>query len=182
MTSPWERQKGESAKAFEAFRVYLDMGGTRSVSRVAQELTKSGSLLRRWSVRWSWQDRLAAWDSELSRRALDAESEARREMAQRHARFDQLVLSKLAQRLVGDPANGIAPLDVNTISWAELRGLMESSQKLERLARGESTENVDVRQSARDEVLRLAVDQGLSDDETQAALEEVDKLIGRSRP
>ena len=34
---PWERQKGESAQAFEAFSLYLEMGGSRSLRAVSQE-------------------------------------------------------------------------------------------------------------------------------------------------
>jgi hypothetical protein len=55
---PWQRQEGESDKAFEAFRIYLEMGPKRSIARVAQECTKSGSLIKRWSKRWSWQGRV----------------------------------------------------------------------------------------------------------------------------
>ena len=38
---PWERQKGESDKAYEAFVTYWDMGTDRSIRAVAQKLGKS---------------------------------------------------------------------------------------------------------------------------------------------
>lgn len=35
---PWERQEGESAKAFEAFTIYAGLGADRSLRAVAQQL------------------------------------------------------------------------------------------------------------------------------------------------
>ncbi len=57
---PWERQRGESAKAYEAFRTFRDVGPHRS-------LLGCRSIERRWSYRWRWADRAAAWDVELYR-------------------------------------------------------------------------------------------------------------------
>ena len=50
----WEQQPGESDKAFEAFRVYLEMGKSRSLAAVAQQLSKSIQLTKKWSGRWKW--------------------------------------------------------------------------------------------------------------------------------
>ena len=33
----WERQQGESTKAYEAFSIYRDMGYQRSLSKVAEK-------------------------------------------------------------------------------------------------------------------------------------------------
>ena len=41
----WERQKGESAQAYEAFVLYRDLGAERSHVKVAQQLGKSLSLI-----------------------------------------------------------------------------------------------------------------------------------------
>src|SRR5579871_841200 len=61
-TTPWERWKGESLKAFSAFTLYLQLGSGRSVVAVAQECNESLSLLNRWSSRWRWSDRAQAYD------------------------------------------------------------------------------------------------------------------------
>ena len=58
-SKPWERQKGESAQAYEAFSLYRDKGVGRTVSAVVNELKKSRSLLDRWKDRWSWDDRVS---------------------------------------------------------------------------------------------------------------------------
>ena len=39
-TKPWERQKGESAQAFEAFSIYLEMGAERSIRAVTKSYSK----------------------------------------------------------------------------------------------------------------------------------------------
>lgn len=45
----WERQPGESAQAYEAFAIYRDMGSNRSLRVVAEQLSKSDTLIKRWS-------------------------------------------------------------------------------------------------------------------------------------
>lgn len=173
MTTPWDRQPGESAKAFEAFRTYVDLGSTRSLMKTGQRLAKNRTTIGEWSVKWRWQERLAAWDTELSHRALDAEADERREMARRHARLDQLAGNKIAQRLIGDEANGIKPIDVNTMTWSDIRGLLEATQKLERLARGAGETQVDINVIKR-EAVAIAVRDGI-DPEVAAA--EFDRIM-----
>ena len=176
--APWERQSGESSKAFQAFQTYLDLGATRSLTAVAQRLTKSRPLMAEWSSRWHWQDRLAAWESELARRALDEEAERRREANEFHRRGGRSMAQRALLRLLGNEEQGYRPLDVNALTAADVVRLWEAGVKSERLGLGESTENVDVR-SAREEVLRMAAAEGLSEEDTQAALEEVDRIFRR---
>ena len=66
---PWERQKGESEKAFEAFVTYRDMGEKRTLTAVAEKLQKSGTLIRRWKSTWDWAERVRAYDNELEKEA-----------------------------------------------------------------------------------------------------------------
>ena len=61
----WERQPRESSEAWEAFQIYLSLGAQRSVLKVAKECTKSYSLLRRWSSKWNWVERVRARDNFL---------------------------------------------------------------------------------------------------------------------
>jgi len=60
MPEPFEQQPKESAKAFAAFSVYLNLGPERSLAAVAHKLSKSEQLLKRWSRRFDWQGRVAA--------------------------------------------------------------------------------------------------------------------------
>ena len=72
---PWERQPDESAKAFEAFVIYRDMGLQRGVRKVGDQLHKSLTLMSRWSSQHNWPERAAAWDVEQDRIARAAQVE-----------------------------------------------------------------------------------------------------------
>ena len=70
---PWEKQSGESPKAYEAFLVYRDTEpAARSIQAAAAALGKSKSQLEKWSVLHRWQARIAAFDAE-QQKILDAE-------------------------------------------------------------------------------------------------------------
>ncbi|MCC8157477.1 MAG: hypothetical protein LIO54_09415 [Oscillospiraceae bacterium] len=67
---PWERQEGESEKAFEAFAIYRDMptnGENRSIRAVGQKLGKSRAIIERWSASNNWQERVKAYDADLEK-------------------------------------------------------------------------------------------------------------------
>lgn len=61
----WHRQQGESAPAYEARWKYIQMGVGRSLSAVARELSKSGTLLKRWSSLWRWVESAEAYDRHM---------------------------------------------------------------------------------------------------------------------
>ena len=65
----WGRQCGESRKAFAAFTTYVEMGTDRSLKRLSEALGRSTSrgLFARWSAKWSWQQRVKAFDREQGR-------------------------------------------------------------------------------------------------------------------
>ena len=66
MALAFEQQQKESAKAFEAFALYLGMGAERSLAKVGQRLGKSGSLIERWSRRFGWTDRVSEHAAHLA--------------------------------------------------------------------------------------------------------------------
>jgi len=56
---PWDRQPDETAKAFQAFQVYRDMGPHRSIVKVADEMGyKSPRHVKRWSSENDWVARV----------------------------------------------------------------------------------------------------------------------------
>ena len=66
MPLPFEQLPRESAKAFAAFKTYLDMGPERSLEAVRVKCDKSARLIQRWSSRWHWAERVAAHAAHLA--------------------------------------------------------------------------------------------------------------------
>lgn len=126
---PWERQEGESAKAYEAFRTYLDQGSERSVRKVAEALAKSRTLIGRWSSENKWVDRVAAWTAEEDRIARQAQLDEIKKMRKRHADLASAMLVKAARALQRIPEDEIRPGDVSR--------MVETASKLERISRGD---------------------------------------------
>ncbi|MBC8095866.1 MAG: hypothetical protein H7Y43_08635 [Akkermansiaceae bacterium] len=66
MKHEFEQQLRESDKAFAAFSLYLSLGPERSLAVVAQKLAKSEQLLKRWSVKFGWAERVQAHGAHLA--------------------------------------------------------------------------------------------------------------------
>lgn len=106
---PWERQQGESVQAFEAFDLYCRMGPDRSLHKVGTELSKSYTLISRWSSRWGWIERSRAYDNELKRQEIEEQRKATRKMQQRH-----IQTAMLMQKKAVDALNGLKPEELPT--------------------------------------------------------------------
>jgi hypothetical protein len=90
----WSQQRGESAESFAVFVIYRDLGPDRSLAE-AQRLkgkpqdalkTATGKrnvsgCMKRWSRRWAWADRAAAWDVMLEAERTAAVRVARRRVS-----------------------------------------------------------------------------------------------------
>lgn len=96
---PWDRQPGESSKAYEAFCVYRDLGANRSLQRVASELSKSAALMKRWASQWGWVSRAEDWDSIPARATAEAYQDMARRVAEQHDRVANKLLARLEQNL-----------------------------------------------------------------------------------
>lgn len=96
---PWERQKGESAQAFEAFLTYLQMGPERSIRSVSQKLAKSKTIIDRWSRNNHWVERCRAWDNCLQQEARKAAVSEVRQMNKRHVTMAQEIQKAAMQAL-----------------------------------------------------------------------------------
>ena len=66
MALTFEQQPRESAKAFEAFSLYLGMGPDRSLAAVGEKLGKSKVMMEKWSRRFDWPARVAAHAGHLA--------------------------------------------------------------------------------------------------------------------
>ena len=71
---PFDQQPRESQRAFAAFSLYLSLGPDRSLSAVGAKLGKGKRQMEKWSRRWSWGERVAAYGThmaELERGAIE---------------------------------------------------------------------------------------------------------------
>jgi hypothetical protein len=82
---PWERQPGESRKAYKAFTTYLELGEERSVRKSRELIGKSWSLISGWSAKWDWFKRAEAYDRAEDRKRMRAQELARDQMYARQA-------------------------------------------------------------------------------------------------
>ena len=108
----WERQNGESGKAYEAFTVYRNMGAARTVSGVARQLHKSRALVDRWKRQWDWAERARAYDRELERAAYEEALQAVREMSRRHIDVAVQMQDKALEALSSLSTDKMRPKDI----------------------------------------------------------------------
>lgn len=138
---PWERRESESTKAYEAFCAYRDMGPDRSLAKVAEKLSKSEQLMKRWSYTYGWVDRAAKWDDENDRiereTAQKEQAKAIKNMRERHAKLAEAMLLKAARGLARIPDDEIKPVDVSR--------MVDIASKLERISRGDVGEVIEER-------------------------------------
>ena len=126
---PWERQPEETAKAFEAFAVYRDMGIERSIRKVGQHLGKSATQIAEWSSKNNWVERCAAWDTEQDRIARREQAKAIKAMRNRHAGIAKALIVKAGRALNRIPDDEIKASDISR--------MVEVASKLERISRGD---------------------------------------------
>lgn len=125
----WEPLEGESSKAYEAFSIYRDMGTQRSLSKVAEKLQKSETLMGRWSGQHNWVERAAAWDTEQDRIVRQQQLEDIKKMRKQHADLAYSMLIKAARALKRLPDDEIKASDISR--------MVETASKLERISRGD---------------------------------------------
>jgi len=121
---PWERQEGESTKAFAGFEGYRMLGPDRSLQAAWERYRARLETLRErrqadredarhcpgywtaWARKWKWRERAAAWDEEVAAlardRDLDRELQARMAEQEEERRQRQLMREEArAARAVG---------------------------------------------------------------------------------
>jgi len=132
---PWEIQPGESAKSFQAFIIYRDLGAKRSYVKTAELVGKKVSTVTLWGRTHLWVSRVEAWVSEQDRITREELSKGVTSMRKRHVDLAIAMLVKAAQALQRIPADELKPRDIAT--------MVDIASKLERLSRGESTEKTE---------------------------------------
>jgi hypothetical protein len=169
---PWNRLKGESGKAYEAFMVFRDLGATRSCAKTASTLSKSGSLIRRWKLEWRWDVRARAWDDYLLTKRDEATVDAQAimvtapvqllaEMNQRHLAAAQQMQQKALLRLAQ-----VDPADLSMVNaWL----FLQQAVALERLVMNQLPEEPKGEAADQDAVVALLSDPAARDLAAQLA-------------
>jgi len=153
----WEQLPNESADQYTKFCLYRDMAydgkpetfdskgipqygrktKKRSLQKLANELElKSKRPLEELSVKFDWGARCEAYDLDLEKRIRQAHESAIIKMTEDHALLGAQMIRKATSRLLKIPEE--------EISAGDLIRLADVGVKIERLSRGESTENQNV--------------------------------------
>lgn len=126
---PWDKQPGETPKAYEAFATYLNLGTDRSVVKVGRELGKTRSIIDRWSAQNDWVSRAEQWDAEQRRQEFAAQLQEAQDMGRRHA--------QIATQLQHTALQALRHVDPSKLAPGTILNYLMEATRLERLSRGE---------------------------------------------
>lgn len=147
----WDQMAGETARNYELFCAYRDMRydiGTkekprnlpkidlsreRSIRRLGEQLGISHKPLETLSATFKWVERCEAYDKHMMNRAREKNEAELLKMYETHAALGRQLMKKALARLLTIPEGDI--------SAADLVRMADVGVKIERLSRGESTEN-----------------------------------------
>jgi hypothetical protein len=146
MAHAFEQLPKESAKAFAAFSLYLNLGAERSTRAVGKQLGKSEGLMERWAAKFDWRSRVAAHAAHLAvveRGAIEAT--ARGKAAEWEKRETQLRETEWAmhEAAIAAAKRGLAAYmekDKVYANLADIARMLEIASKLGRLATGLGTD------------------------------------------
>ena len=150
MEAPYERKPNESAKAFEAFTTYANLGPQRSLAAVGEALGKSEGLIERWSRRYDWGHRVRAHDARLAAVKREAEeAQVRAENAvwaerTREVRATEWTISQDCVRVVLEALKRFLENARRGSTLGDIARLAEVASKLSRLATGMPTDRTEV--------------------------------------
>jgi len=138
----FEQQPNESAKAFAAFSLYLSLGAERSTAAVASKLAKSEQLIRRWSAKYGWTDRVAAYAAHLAvveREAIEATVRGRAAIWESREQALKETEWAMHERAIAAAKRGLdSYMEREKVyaNLADIARMLEIASKLGRLATG----------------------------------------------
>ncbi|MCK5641845.1 MAG: hypothetical protein KAJ19_13665 [Gammaproteobacteria bacterium] len=140
---PYERQPEESAKAWNAFQKYLDMGHLRTQAKVRAALGKTEGyrrVIEEWSVRWGWAARCRTWEAEQDAARRAEELKAIRQMHKRHIQLGTALTGLAATELQKLLKKAQEESEESSLTTAAIIRLVEAGAKLETRSYGEPEE------------------------------------------
>ena len=127
----WERQEGESSKAYSAFCSYRDYGVDRSIAKVVQKYSEtvgSKAQLFRWSTKYEWVQRCIDFDIHTEKQRRKEIAAYMQLMSERHMQSARMLQDKALKALRG--------IDPSTLSNTELLKYLEAGMRIEKEAIG----------------------------------------------
>ena len=124
---PWERQPGETAKAFAAFLLYRDLPAVDRSVAAAWGRRLGGKQWERWCTAHDWVNRAAEHDSDLASRRRERMEKELDRAKDDAAVLIRALLAKVAERIQGMDAEELAagqiPAALRTLIELELKVL-----------------------------------------------------------
>ena len=141
----WDRQDGETNRAYHAFLCYRNMGALRSLRKAAEKFygvksTSKGHQFLRWSADNNWVARCEAWDAEQNRAWQLEQRVSIKQMNKRQATYGETMAKVGMSNIL--VLSGIEDKGKASFSLEESRRLLETGTRMERVARGEVTEAI----------------------------------------
>lgn len=152
---PWDRQPGESSKAYEAFCVYRDAGTERTQLLVENALGKSKALVSRWAGAHDWVARSRAWDSMPARAVQGAYEEMARDIAAQHRALSDKLMARLSRNLDLLPEGQDPTIKWSTAQAAAHRGHSFAAD----LSKPKDTAREDITKKIAETLAKLAGDE-----------------------
>ena len=142
MAHAFEQQPRESAKAFAAFSLYLNLGAERSTREVGKQLGKSEGLMERWAAKFDWRNRVAAHAAHLAtveREAVEAVVRGKAaiwEQRETHLRETEWAMHESAIAAAKRGLDEYLQKEKIHANLADIARMLEIASKLGRLATG----------------------------------------------
>lgn len=129
---PWERQSGETEKAYAAFSIYRDMTDKRTIQAVCDEIGKSYQAVYRWVSKYEWKDRVRLYDNWL-------EHEARKDVITQKKKMIAQQL-KIARAIQAKALKAFSEADESKMTFKDIKELLKLGTELEQTIIDKSAE------------------------------------------
>lgn len=168
----WERQPDESTQAYEAFTIYRE---ERSITKVAQRLDKSRTIIGQWSSEWSWVERCRQYDNALQ--AVDFEERRAQIKAMQEKHRDT------ANELQTKAMEAIRKLDMEDLPPRVLLEYLKLGVDLERRTNFEQMADLEIKQEYSENVgfnpLSPVLVKSMADEHKARALKGTEEELNR---
>ena len=135
----WEKQPGESDRAWGAFQIYRDLADRRTYQAVAEKLECSHNNVRAWASRHDWRVRADAFDRHQDDENRKAMARGRLEMRERQGKIG-VVMQRIGTQGLTELQAKMATGTPLGLTIDECVRMIAEGAKIERVARGDDAE------------------------------------------